>query len=305
MVLSVLEVSKSIILNDSELGAISRVAANNSTIKYNLTELGQTLQLSLETDKILQLFFKHIKQYFKLSKLLYINTDNHTHILLGSKLNGVSGHIKSYELFYKKEYLGEINFASKVKLAPSKVLELKVYVNSLILPLRNSLLYCKAIKETRMDPLTKIGNRMALIEDLTYHFNLSSRYNTPLSLLFIDIDYFKKINDTYGHIVGDKILISLAEFLTSKVRKSDKIYRFGGEEFVVILENTNQNGALSLAKKLKTAINNTKFHDLAITCSMGIATKKRSDTCESMSDRADKALYMAKNNGRNTFVVGE
>ncbi len=303
MVLDIPAVSKCI-LNKSELTASNRLAANNYASRDSLTSLSHTLQLSLETDKILQLFFKHIKQIFKLSKLLYSNKDINFSIMTGSKVNAILPNLKTYELYYKQEYLGEISFASKQKLPPGKILELKEYVKLLILPLRNSLQYIKAIKETRKDPLTSTGNRLGLLEDLNYHFNLSARYNSPLSVLFLDIDYFKKINDQYGHIVGDKILINFASILKNLVRKSDMVYRFGGEEFVILLENTNQNGALNLAKKLKTYVNTHKINELAITVSIGTATKNSSDSCETMLDRADKALYIAKTSGRNRVVVG-
>mgnify|MGYP002143516298 CR=1 FL=1 len=120
----------------------------------------------------------------------------------------------------------------------------------LILPLRNSLQYIKAIKETRKDPLTSTGNRLGLIEDLNYHFNLSARYNSPLSVLFLDIDYFKKINDQYGHIVGDKILINFASILKNLVRKSDMVYRFGGEEFLVLLYQCEETMVTNIAEKI-------------------------------------------------------
>ena len=303
MVLHIPEVSKCI-LNEHELATSHRIAESNRIIQDKLTALSHTLQLSLETDKILQLFFKQIKQYFRLSKLLYINTEPNINIMLGSKINTCLVNIKTYELYYKQEYLGEINFASKQKLPPGKILELKAYIKLLILPLRNSLLYTKAIKETRKDPLTSTGNRLSLVEDLQYHFNLSARYNSPLSVLFIDIDHFKKINDQFGHITGDKILINLSLILKSLVRKSDMVYRFGGEEFVILLDNTNQNGAMNLGKKLKKYLNTHKVNDLAVTISVGCATKNNDDTCESMLDRADKALYTAKTAGRNRVVMG-
>ncbi|MBP9722576.1 MAG: GGDEF domain-containing protein [Gammaproteobacteria bacterium] len=310
MVLNIPSVSKCIINSEQEIAALAQRISTNNITKSNLTQLSHILQLSLETDKILQLFFKQVKLTFKLSKLLYIHKDYDLSILLGNRATTVTTNvknfknIKSYELFYQKEYLGEINVISKIKLPPSKILELKSYVNLLILPLRNSLMYTKAIKETRIDALTQTGNRLALIEDLQYHFNLAARYNSQLSVLFIDIDYFKKINDQYGHIAGDRVLFTLGHTLKTIVRKSDLLYRFGGEEFVIILENTNKLGAVNLAKKIKQHFNKNKINALEITVSIGIATKTNSDNCESLMERADKALYTAKERGRNRFIVG-
>ena len=308
MVLTLPEVSKCIITSNLDDASIGSTIEKN-TSENNLSHLSHLLQLSLDTEKILQLFFKQIKHDFKLSKLLYTNNqgNQNTNILLDNKITPVKFNIKNvkkYELFYQQEYLGELNLISQVKLNPAKNIELKSYINLLILPLRNSLLYTKALKNTRIDPLTQTGNRLALFEDLNYHFNFSIRCNTPLSIIFIDIDFFKQINDQYGHILGDKILIHLSQNLKNIIRKSDMVYRFGGEEFVILLENTNQNGVLSLAKKFKSFFNTNKIHDLNVTISMGIATRDSSDSIESLIDRADRALYKAKANGRNKFVVG-
>lgn len=312
MVLTLPEVSKCIInssLDDASIDSTIKKTIEKNTSKNNLSHLSHLLQLSLDTEKILQLFFKQIKHDFKLSKLLYTNNqgNQNINILLGNKITPVKFNIKNvkkYELFHQQEYLGELDLISQVKLNPAKTIELKSYINLLILPLRNSLLYTKALKDTRIDPLTQTGNRLALFEDLNYHFNFSTRYNTPLSIIFIDIDFFKQINDQYGHILGDKILINLSQSLKNIIRKSDMVYRFGGEEFVILLENTNQNGVLNLAKKFKAFFNTNKIHDLNVTISMGIATRDSTDSIESLIDRADRALYKAKAKGRNKFVVG-
>jgi diguanylate cyclase (GGDEF)-like protein len=282
------------------------------TNKDNLMQLSNLLQLSLETDKILQLFFNYIKHHFKLTNLLYQNNCIDASILLKDKVTIIKTsrkHNIKFELFYQDKFLGNIEFISKIKLTPNKIIELKEYINLLILPIKNSMLYSQAVKETRTDPLTKTGNKLALLEDLKYHFSLSNRYNSPLSVLFIDIDYFKIINDRYGHYIGDQVLTNLGSTLKSIIRKSDTVYRFGGEEFVIILENTNQNGAINLAKKIKSYIKKNQnlfsFNSniINLTLSMGIATKQSNDTEESLIKRSDDALYTAKNKGRNCFVA--
>lgn len=325
MVLLVPEVSKCSINSEQEIVVLCNSATNDSKTRYNLTQLSYVLQLSLETDKILELFFKQIKQYLKLTKLVYIyekqceshNSANNISIVVGSRISSIHTNNKlttKFQLFYKQEFLGEINFASKTKFTPNKLLELQSYVKLLILPLKNSLLYTEAVHATKIDPLTGISNRLCLVQDLQYHFNFSSRYNSPLSIIFLDIDYFKKINDQFGHIVGDKILINLADMLKLIVRKSDKVYRFGGEEFVIILEHTNSSGAENLARKLKSFINKKTFYvpvdkteqeyiKLNLTISMGISSKNNNDCPESLMNRADSALYVAKNNGRNKYII--
>lgn len=313
MVLLIPEVSKCSINSEQELAVLSNNFSTNKTTKQNLTQLSHVLQLSLETDKILQSFFKFIKHDFRLTKLLYINSEQNISIILGSKLSSSqtnNKYFKKFELFYQNEYLGEINLASKHKFSPNKILELKSYINFLILPLKNSLLYNQALKATKTDPLTKLANKLSLVEDLHYHFNLSSRFNSPLSVIFIDIDYFKNINDTYGHIVGDKVLIKFSELLKLNIRKSDIAYRYGGEEFIIILENTNRRGSVNLAKKLNQFIAKQKIsittennvYLLNITVSLGVATKNNKDCPETIISRADQALYTAKQSGRNQYI---
>lgn len=311
MVLPVPKVSKCAINTQQEIILSGHYvpAINN---KDNLMQLSNLLQLSLETDKILHLFFNYIKHHFKLTNLLYQNNYIDASILLKDKVTIIKTgrkHNMKFELFYQDQFLGDIEFTSKVKLSPNKIIELREYINLLILPIKNSMLYSQALKETRTDALTKTANKLALLEDLKYHFNLSNRYNSPLSVLFIDIDFFKTINDKYGHFVGDQVLTFLGATLKKIIRKSDTVYRFGGEEFVIILENTNQNGAINLAKKIKNYIkknenlflvNNTKIN---LTLSIGIATKQLNDTEDSLIKRADEALYTAKNKGRNCFVA--
>ncbi len=313
MVLLIPEVSKCSVNSEQELSILSNSFSTDNATKQNLAQLSHVLQFSLETDKILQSFFKQIKHTFKLTKLLFINNEYDISLILGTKFNSSqlsNKYIKKFELFYQNEYLGEINLASKHKFSPSKILELKYYINFLILPLKNSLLYRKALKATKTDPLTNLANRLSLIEDLHYHFNLSKRFNSQLSVIFIDIDHFKKINDTYGHITGDKILVRFSQLLKLNIRKSDMAYRFGGEEFLIILENTNRKGAMNLAKKLNKSIADQKIavtidnniHLLNITISIGVVTKSNKDCPETIVARADQALYAAKQLGRNKHI---
>lgn len=313
MVLLVPEVSTCSINSEREIVSLSDSIAQNHQIKNTLTQLSHVLQLSLETDKILDLFFKQVKNSLKLTKLLYTNNKHNISVVIGSKLNFIHSshkHTKQFKLQYQNCELGEIHVASKIKFSPSKIIELQSYIKLLILPLKNSLLYTEAIKATRTDALTSLGNRLSLLQDLQHHFNISTRYNNPLSVIFLDIDHFKKINDQYGHIIGDKVLISLADIMQLLVRKSDKLYRFGGEEFVIILEHTNQLGAINLAKKILHSIHKKIFNltdektklQLKITLSLGIASKCNNDTPESLISRADSALYDAKNNGRNQYI---
>lgn len=132
------------------------------------------------------------------------------------------------------------------------------------------------------------------------------RGQEKLSLFIIDIDFFKKINDKYGHLKADELLIRLAEVLTKQFRKSDIISRFGGEEFFILLPETDLKKAKKITSRLRTAIKSDKIlkkHD--VTVSGGLTEFKKKDTKKMFKQRADKALYKAKNSGRDKFVSVE
>ncbi len=151
-----------------------------------------------------------------------------------------------------------------------------------------------------IDKLTQINNRLKLDEVLEYEFSISTRYSTDLSIFILDIDHFKKVNDTFGHLVGDLVLTQLAGILKSCVRESDTVGRWGGEEFLVILPHTCLEDARKVAEKIKGAVEKTDFQKAGrITCSIGTASFCEGDDSEKLLSRADKALYRAKSGGRN------
>lgn len=157
------------------------------------------------------------------------------------------------------------------------------------------------------DALTGIWNRQALNEYLEKEFARWQRYERPLSLVIWDIDFFKRINDKYGHMAGDKVLKTIARIFTLETRDSDFIARFGGEEFVGIFPETCLEEALILANKIREKIADSKFHyenePVPMTASAGLAAFKPNDTIDDVFKRADAALYRAKEAGRNRCLA--
>lgn len=150
------------------------------------------------------------------------------------------------------------------------------------------------------DKLTGIKNRRFFQEKLEEHIHLFHYEEKPFSLLIIDIDYFKKVNDTYGHQVGDIVLMKLANILQNFVRPDDIVARFGGEEFTIILSNTSSSEAKQLAEQLNLVVEQGEWGEIGgLTISIGIATITEQDTETSIILNADQALYASKENGRN------
>ncbi|HEU4641006.1 MAG TPA: diguanylate cyclase [Gemmatimonadaceae bacterium] len=157
------------------------------------------------------------------------------------------------------------------------------------------------------DPLTQTHNRRALMERLTAELERARRYALQLSLLMVDLDHFKAINDTYGHVVGDEVLRSVARTLQREARAVDVVARYGGEEFVVILPETPEEGAVSLAERIRARVGDAlpisagEYGWLNVTVSIGVATipSPRVNSPEELIALADEALYRAKAQGRN------
>lgn len=156
---------------------------------------------------------------------------------------------------------------------------------------------------SEIDHLTEMYNRRKITELFETEYARYKRYKYPLSIILVDIDFFKMINDEYGHNQGDITLKEIASILKTEVRESDHVGRWGGEEFLIICPETDINGAATLAEKLRNTINEYTFTNVGHrTASFGITTCSDDCTFESMINRADKALYTAKSEGRNNVA---
>ena len=168
----------------------------------------------------------------------------------------------------------------------------------------------KSQQEAQTDALTSLINRRGLEKRLELERIRARQNNSPFSIIMVDIDYFKKVNDTFGHLVGDSILRSLARMIKDHLRRNDIAARYGGEEFLILLPETDIEGAKAVGQKIRKALS-TKEWKLKkngesigrITVSMGVALYKFNEPEESLIKRADDALYLAKNNGRDQIVT--
>lgn len=154
------------------------------------------------------------------------------------------------------------------------------------------------------DNLTKVYNRNKLEEIFHLELVRAKRYNRDFSIVILDIDRFKAVNDTYGHLVGDEILIALADRLSNEVRETDIFARWGGEEFVILLPETNREVAFEVSEGLRKEVEQIHHEQVGhISCSFGVTQLNEDDDIESVFKRCDDALYRAKNNGRNRVEI--
>jgi len=153
------------------------------------------------------------------------------------------------------------------------------------------------------DKLTGLNNRIKIDEVLNYNLSMFERYENLFSVIILDIDHFKKINDNYGHQVGDEVLKAFAKILKENVRITDTVGRWGGEEFMIIASETDSAEAVKFATNLKKKIINFDFPKVGrVTASMGVAGVDIGDSIEDVVSKADIALYSAKESGRNKVV---
>jgi diguanylate cyclase (GGDEF)-like protein len=155
------------------------------------------------------------------------------------------------------------------------------------------------------DTLTQVYNR-ALLDSILYKsVKYAKRYKLPISIIMLDIDNFKGINDTYGHLEGDRVLKTVASIIKSSIRESDYIFRYGGEEFLMLLPNTDINGAIVVGEKIRRNIENFNFGlDRKVTISCGIKQIENFDNPYLDIEQADKYLYIAKKSGKNRCICG-
>jgi len=158
--------------------------------------------------------------------------------------------------------------------------------------------------ETAHDPLTGLSNRRAYDLLITAEIDRYKRYKMPLSLILFDIDYFKKVNDKYGHRTGDRVLVELSELVAKSIRKIDAVFRVGGEEFAIICPDTNVQGAFRVAEKVRLQVEQAVFDVIdGVSISSGVAELEDGVSKENLYHNADQALYLAKKNGRNRSEI--
>ncbi|MBU1488938.1 MAG: GGDEF domain-containing protein [Gammaproteobacteria bacterium] len=266
-------------------------------------QLGLQLQTSLDAERTLKLFFTEVQRLVALDAMGYQHGASDLRLELGERAT----HSATYRLTHEGEQLGELVFRRRIRFSDEELGQLESLLAALIFPLRNALLYRAAIQSAMRDPLTDTGNRVAMDQILKREVDLARRNLQPLSLLMLDLDHFKQVNDTYGHSTGDEVLKAVASTLKQLLRNVDMVFRYGGEEFLVLLSGTAAEAANMVGERLRQAVEELqcvaegKTIDLSI--SLGCATLLPSESVESLLRRADEALYTAKRNGRNRVTM--
>jgi diguanylate cyclase (GGDEF)-like protein len=181
---------------------------------------------------------------------------------------------------------------------------LEVLASHLAVSLSNARMVHKLETMATTDGLTGLLNKRAILEAGAQKIAAAARFDRKLAVLVVDIDFFKKVNDTHGHDIGDLVIRGLGDILKRQKRTTDLVARFGGEEFVVVCEQTDEKGAMLLAERIREELGKTSFRTpagvLAVTCSIGVSTfPEAGASWEALFKAADEALYVSKRSGRN------
>lgn len=287
---------------DSLADDLSRAHTHSAEDSSARIKLAQALQTSLDTRQLIGLLFQHIQPLVRVGGITYSpKTSPKQTFSAGRK----AAHCCQYRLILPQLYLGDITFYRRQRYSEQEQQTLEVLLASLVYALRNARLYEEALAQALTDPLTGVGNRAAMDSAIKREYELLRRNNNAFGLLMIDIDNFKNINDSHGHSVGDRVLCTVADTITEICRASDMVFRYGGEEFAVLLSASGASGGLITAQRLRRAIASLAITDgdsvITPTVSIGVSACCEADeSVDALFERADQALYHAKAKGRDT-----
>ncbi len=263
----------------------------------------EKLQQSLEVETLLEVFFEEVQHILPLDGLSFTHESDGINV----KVAETAKYLFRYDLVASRELIGELTVSRNQPFVNQEINLLRQYLDTIVYPLRNALNYREAVRASLKDPLTGAGNRIALTNSLQREIERSKRYHQPMAVLMLDMDNFKNINDMFGHKQGDDVLVNVAEIMFEDLRGSDSIFRYGGEEFVVLLSNTDLEWAIHIAERLRNKIEKLAIEQDSIriitTTSIGIAMLDPRESIMKLLDRADKAMYEAKESGRNQVKI--
>lgn len=280
------------------------IAPGTEAFSHLRTRLAMVLQTSLEVDRVIELFMENLQLAVAVDGIVFERENT-----APNKFGRLSPHTASYDLHNGEMELGALRFHRRRPFREAELEKIEHLLALLVCPLRNALMYQDAVAAAYQDPLTGLGSRRALEMTMERDIGLAARHQYPVSVLVIDIDRFKEINDNHGHSVGDKVLRATARMIQQELRLTDPAFRYGGEEFVVILNKSRGKGALGLAERIRSRVAENALEiggkTVDVTVSIGIASVEPNDDMSSLFERADRALYQAKCSGRNRCVVAE
>ena len=264
------------------------------------SSLIEQLQTTLDIDQLLSIYLNAITGVYKINAVeletfhgKFTAGKAHEHLQL-----------MTLPIRIDNRLMGRLSYYSQKPITDILMSSLTGYQKSLVFPLRNALAFWQLQKMALKDPLTGIGNRAMYDDTIARKIQHHKRYGDDFVLMVLDLDNFKQVNDLHGHLMGDEILTAFVKSVEESLRGEDQMFRFGGDEFAVLLDKQGLEAAKIVAARIHHAISQSPlFVKYGVSTSIGCACFKQTDTATDLFARADKALYAAKDAGKNCMKI--
>lgn len=288
-----------------DLAALRQAYEGWSSTPDLLTRLTRRLSTTLSLEKQLGILGEEMRSVIPFDSLNYRHQIARRDFVYATGVGGP--HSCEYRLNLEGANYGTLTLNRRQRFSEEELQGVEMVLSAAICPLRNACQYISIEQAALTDALTSIPNKRALDENLQRTSLIADRHGGEYSLILCDLDHFKAVNDQHGHVVGDHVLRLTAEALEASIRNSDSVYRFGGEEFAILLPHTGEREARDVADRVRMAISDLRVDcggiELSVTVSCGVARHLAEDEASKWIARADEALYRAKAQGRNCTKV--
>ncbi len=284
-----------------KLAALRQAVRNWNDTPDVLARLTRRLSTTLSLETQLGILAEELGQLVPFDALNYRHRIARQDFVYATGMGGP--HRCEYRLGLEGVDYGTLILCRRQKFSEEELQGVEMIIGAVICYLRNACQFNAIEQAALTDSLTGIANKRAMTGDLQRASLLADRYNEHYSLILCDLDHFKAVNDNHGHVVGDHLLKEAAHALEKSLRTSDSVYRFGGEEFAILLPHTDEKNAREVADRVRAAIAGIQVDcgdkGVSVTASCGVAMHLEGETPEQWLARADEALYRAKAQGRN------
>lgn len=280
---------------------VENIISNRRDIR--VLELSDLLSRSLELEKIVETFSNEIKNEVPHVGFHYDFSEIGTSFSQGDE----AVYSANYRLSVQNVSIGELTFFRERSFSSEEICDLEDLLCCLVYPVKHAVMYRTLLKSAYSDPLTGLNNRTSMEKCLPREVDLAKRHQQSMAILVMDLDGFKEINDNHGHDIGDQMLREVGQVIHKAVKNTDLLYRYGGDEFVGGLVQTDLEGAIYVSERIRSGVENlpslTDLPSCRIKISIGLTMVKFSDSFDQAFKRADKALYSAKLAGKNQISV--
>ena len=287
-------------LNPEASASILATWTSYAKDRQDNSSLIEQLQTTLDIEQLLSIYLNAITSVYKINAV-ELETF-HGKFTAGK----VHEHLQQMTLPIRidNRLMGRLSYYSQKPITDILMSSLTGYQKSLVFPLRNALAFWQLQKMALKDPLTGIGNRAMYDDTIDRKIQHSKRYGDDFVLMVLDLDNFKQVNDQHGHLMGDEILTAFVKLVEQSLRGEDQMFRFGGDEFAVLLDKQGLQAAKIVAARINHAISQAPlFVKYGVSTSIGCACFNKADTATDLFARADKALYAAKDAGKNCMKI--